>query len=759
MESESKFSVSFCDDFIELLRNVSIELNWICLDPKICLGQKEPPLDNCEPLEDNYDAFNDETFGEIDTTDWESEHEKLMSITGRKTSDPNDNQTNDNLNKRNYHKNTSFYETRTEDDMNYGFEDIISKSISDLGLEDEDFEDPAVMTYARSAKTINANSIRPDQIRRLSRSSPPPPAFISYEEYCSSPKTSSIWSTTQMDSTLPQTVNSISSVNMRTLEDIENDMINQNSDRLSHLSTIKRPINLEELEANLFSDSTNRHIPNNEQRVPEMGWSPFGTHSVDNYTPNGKINSEVVPNLETIEKNMRSEAVSNNSEQIRTGDNINLKAVQMMASEVINEPPIDPLLKAQTLSEIERQLISDQSSPQRVVQNVTNPPQHITGHPVLAASPIHPHAMNMQSMNRPIPHNFAMRFANVAQNRFNNLHNRQPVRQLIPGMVPAIGRTMFSPALIPNSQRIFPYGIQPRPVIHPLLHPLHLQQQQQHIHQQYLQQRQQFLHNSRQSHRYYDDDRNDDEYAGLMTQREKEWLIRIQQMQTELKDPYVDDYYYVTYISRKIAAKAATDKENKTTPSLVLPVRPKPVPEPETPKYIPVQFEGSLGKIQVSNVNCPRKLLDCKLNKTNVGPNETTGDTKPITKSEVQKFRKLLLEIEKLYVVLINIDDEDKRIGALPEEARLPHLETRRQLCDKLFTGITNETKDKINLEVAQIKKGLALIFRSLNYLTDESHKAVIISDLLNAKNFRKELEKFVSEGNMKGYPILFSLP
>ena len=121
---------------------------------------------------------------------------------------------------------------------------------------------------------------------------------------------------------------------------------------------------------------------------------------------------------------------------------------------------------------------------------------------------------------------------------------------------------------------------------------------------------------------------------------------------------------------------------------------------------------------------------------------ETTGDTKTVTKSEVQRFRKLLLEIEKLYVVLINIDDEDKRIGALPEEARLPHLETRRQLCERLFKGLTNETKEKINLEVVQIKKGLALLFRSLSYLSDESQRAVIISDLLNANNFRQYVIK-----------------
>ena len=754
------------------------------------MDQNESLIDNLDPVEDNFDAFNDETFGEMDSTDWESEHEKMITITGCKTTDPNDNKRDNDFNKNNYIKNTSINESRVEDENNFGFDDIV-KSISSLGLEDEDFDDPAIMTYARSSKPLNANSMMSDPTRRLSRSSPPPPAFLSYEEFSASPKTQSIWSTTPNDSTLTPTVSStISSVNMRTLEDIENDLINRNSDHLSTLASVKRPINLEELEANLLRESSNPRMSYNEKRIPnqEMGWSPFMANSMDNYVPNGRNKSEVMPNVETLE-NMRTEGVSNKCEQKGykeyfegiIDDDIIEKASRMMAyGPEVTKEPIDPLLKAQTLSEIERQLMNHNSTQRlKLLQNIAqshspnanpnlhpnlnpnlntnlnpnlnpnldpnlNPnqsPNAVTTHPVvshMAQSQIplgHP-------LNRGVPPQYQMRFANAAQNRVNDMYNRQPVRQLMPGMVPGIGRTMFPPALIPNSQRIFPFAMQSRPLVHPLLHPLHLQQQQQHLHQQYLQQRQHLYHNSRQRYNSYDENTSDDEYAGLMTQREKEWLIKIQLFQTELKDPYVDDYYYVTYISRKIAAKAATDKDNKTTPSLLLPERPKPAPEPETPKYIPIQFEGSLGKIQVSNVNCPRKLLDCKLNKTDGNTTETMGETKVITKSEVQKFRKLLLDIEKLYVVLINIDDEDKRIGALPEEARIPHLETRRQLCDKLFKGLTNETNEKISLEVVQIKKGLALLFRSLSYLSDERQRAVIISDLLNANNFRQYVIK-----------------
>ena len=42
--------------------------------------------------------------------------------------------------------------------------------------------------------------------------------------------------------------------------------------------------------------------------------------------------------------------------------------------------------------------------------------------------------------------------------------------------------------------------------------------------------------------------RQQDEYKGLMTPMEKNWLKNIQQMQLESKDPYVDDFYYTVCI-------------------------------------------------------------------------------------------------------------------------------------------------------------------------------------------------------------------
>ena len=40
------------------------------------------------------------------------------------------------------------------------------------------------------------------------------------------------------------------------------------------------------------------------------------------------------------------------------------------------------------------------------------------------------------------------------------------------------------------------------------------------------------------------DRRSRDPYSNLMTQKEKDWVARIQMMQLQSTDPYLDDYYY-----------------------------------------------------------------------------------------------------------------------------------------------------------------------------------------------------------------------
>lgn len=89
--------------------------------------------------------------------------------------------------------------------------------------------------------------------------------------------------------------------------------------------------------------------------------------------------------------------------------------------------------------------------------------------------------------------------------------------------------------------------------MHPTINPHHLLQHQQHFQQQQMFYQQHGYHGSPAWERARLDqpprmERREevaaDEYAGLMQQREKDWIIKIQLLQLQTENPYIDDYYY-----------------------------------------------------------------------------------------------------------------------------------------------------------------------------------------------------------------------
>ncbi len=112
-----------------------------------------------------------------------------------------------------------------------------------------------------------------------------------------------------------------------------------------------------------------------------------------------------------------------------------------------------------------------------------------------------------------------------------------------------------------------------------------------------------------------------DEYAGLMTPREREWIVNIQLQQLKCENPFIDDYYYTVYTQKKEAAKEAAAAEAALTdsgedfrqlkhteegPQLLL--KSESIDAKEN--YKPTQFENSLGKLQAITVKAPRKIID-----------------------------------------------------------------------------------------------------------------------------------------------------
>lgn len=355
-----------------------------------------------------------------------------------------------------------------------------------------------------------------------------------------------------------------------------------------------------------------------------------------------------------------------------------------------------------------------------------------------------------------------------------DLHAPPPMQQQLRGLQPPLRPAVINPLLLqqqilqqqiqrqtfpmrnPNfvpRQRIpFPpmqphlLALQPsmfRPVVNPLL----MQQQLQHLQQ--FQRNPNFVQRQRtpfSPHQSFDTPphhrQQGDEYAGLMTLREREWLLKIQYLQLEglISDPYKEDYYNVALNSKKLMRGKDNNSPAGNAPTLVVPersirrtgdgeddnARPR-----QRLQYEPLQFANSLGKLQASKLDRPRRLLDLTMLNEKNACTESIPSTP--SRAELAKLRKLLMDIERLYLVLLEIDYEDKRMAALPESARGEHRRKRSQLCKKLFDGLLAEN-GQLNDLIGSIRKGRSLIFRSLTLLDDARQKAFLISQVIDRK-------------------------
>jgi hypothetical protein len=125
-----------------------------------------------------------------------------------------------------------------------------------------------------------------------------------------------------------------------------------------------------------------------------------------------------------------------------------------------------------------------------------------------------------------------------------------------------------------------------------------------------------------------------DPYSGLMTPKDKQWLINIQILQLNTQKPYVDDFYYTAFQFKEQQAKERAGERGVRVQK-----REQKTLEPRT--YTPAQFEGSLGKLQVVSVTAPRKIIDMEImNSENSEAQTPVRDTK--------KVKQTLLELERV---------------------------------------------------------------------------------------------------------------
>lgn len=674
--------------------------------------------------EEEYDALNDETFGNDaigNVDDWEEDHEKFAELDDRNMAPGSKEKI--------YHDLTSSqnssYRHRLPSEQYFAMTGNIEESISQLVL-DDDMDDPAIMNVSRSKSLCMKSS------RTNFSISPPPPAIME-SDHVGSPSTNSIWSTNAKadHSILPPNKSS------RPLSSI-----------LTTLKQIRPHYDLQSEDPSIISAAKNAQISDNTK----------------------VIGAKLIPNVKTVEEIERDMLVASQRR---------LSPVTPKA-QMLEEVERDILLKprVRTVSEIEREnaatqqiianstrhpirpppgFINGQSDHQVLsyLKNSTTQPLAIPGQRLNATPPVHSHhspsppLLTASSLSPPVrPHSpppfptmsspynggsvrIQPYLTRMIPPQLSNVQRHPYLNPVPTGQPVLVGQLRYPPVIRPGSS--LSSGLLPFPHSHFPVNfsdPRNVRRFPQPSHAMLNQMRpvpsykrncrwneSHSVHDSHSSHHLKDFNNGEvDEYANLMSQKEKDWLIKIQLMQLQTDNPYLDDYYFTTY-SLKKRIKEIKDNAKNGEPTLVIPERSKV----ESKTYQPAHFEGSLGKLQVLSVNCPRRIIDLDV----VHPDEAESEKQKVMNRELKRFRQLLLEIEKIYSLFLEIDDLDKKAAALPEEARNPLLENKNDIILKIYQSLLHKGSEHLGQMMA-IRKGRNLVSRALPLFSEEQAHGIL---------------------------------
>jgi len=209
----------------------------------------------------------------------------------------------------------------------------------------------------------------------------------------------------------------------------------------------------------------------------------------------------------------------------------------------------------------------------------------------------------------------------------------------------------------------------------------------------------------------------EDEYAGLMSQKDKQWIINIQLNQLKCDNPYVDDYYYTMIQHKKVSA---TTEVPAAGGQLI-----KSVSESggSNQDYKPAQFENSLGKLQVVTVKAPRLMLDIGVVRGGVESPvsldeslDTSLNTSTASHKAKTDLKGVLLHLETLYLALLELECDDLKLAALPEKALLmPQVVESKELhLQTLQAGLSHSNW---LVDCLAVSKGRKLLLRCLPFL------------------------------------------
>lgn len=212
-----------------------------------------------------------------------------------------------------------------------------------------------------------------------------------------------------------------------------------------------------------------------------------------------------------------------------------------------------------------------------------------------------------------------------------------------------------------------------------------------------------------------------DPYSNLMTAKEKEWITRLQMIQLQSENPYLEDYYYQEYY-RRLEAKLAEEelgiRGKKEPPKLTTPYITK------TDTYTPVvHIEGSLGQVAVSTCYSPRRAISAVHAVQAQGHPEEHKDTR-------HQRLELLSKLEKLFIVLLEVEETERTkttVLSEVEEQRL--MEKTQRKVDHIYSQLQHHDPQNSTgefLPFLLVSKGKKLIARLLPLLKHESSLKIL---------------------------------
>lgn len=224
---------------------------------------------------------------------------------------------------------------------------------------------------------------------------------------------------------------------------------------------------------------------------------------------------------------------------------------------------------------------------------------------------------------------------------------------------------------------------------------------------------------------------SDDEYAGLMTQREKQWLINIQMLQLNTGTPYIHDFYYTVFLERQANKEKESEahKANQQNhPFYSGGVKQESHghgrerhnslrhssggDEPAPRAYVPAQFENSLGKLQCGSVTAPRKIIDVEVVAAD-GPPGSRAPSRASTLNhnhnpaevprELKRTKQLLLDIESLYLVLLRLEELNDPL-AISNALIMKEREEKQKQLEAAQKEAENEQEEDSNVFLRNIE-------------------------------------------------------